>query len=160
MPQASMLVMSSPLLLGQVPVAGLVEVSASIPPIALEAPARPSEELLAISWTLTPSQEEPPAGQRQESDLPEDPEGDNDSEIIVEGEYGPVEGDPMGAVNETSFRITQSVDEAFVAPLAYGYRDGLPDPLRDGVGNFLQNLREPSNFLNFLLQFDDLLDLK
>ncbi|NQX94979.1 MAG: VacJ family lipoprotein, partial [Erythrobacter sp.] len=66
--------------------------------------------------------------------------------------YGPPKTDPMERVNEESYRITQQLDEVFVEPVAYAYRDGLPDPLRDGLGNFVRNLGEPNNALNFLLQ--------
>jgi phospholipid-binding lipoprotein MlaA len=46
----------------------------------------------------------------------------------------------------------QAVDEAFVAPIAYGYQKGLPEPIRDGIHNALNNLDEPIVLLNFLLQ--------
>lgn len=162
MPQASMLMMTSPLLMGPVPAVSMVEVSVSVPPVVIQAPVAEPADLLPISWSLAQVQQGPPdtAGQGEASpdelDSGEEGEGASDtpeSEIIVSGEYGPVEGDPMGAINETSYRITQELDETFVAPLAYGYRDGLPDPLRDGLGNAVRNLREPANFLNFLLQF-------
>lgn len=39
-----------------------------------------------------------------------------------------------------------------VEPVANAYRDGLPEPIRDGLGNVVKNLGEPSNALNFLLQ--------
>jgi phospholipid-binding lipoprotein MlaA len=55
-------------------------------------------------------------------------------------------------VNEVSFGAVQSVDKAIIAPIAYGYRDGLPGPIRDGMHNVLNNLDEPVVFLNFLLQ--------
>ena len=56
-------------------------------------------------------------------------------------------------MNEVSFVAVQAVDGAFVAPIAYGYQKGLPEPLRDGIHNTLNNLDEPVVFLNFLLQF-------
>jgi phospholipid-binding lipoprotein MlaA len=55
-------------------------------------------------------------------------------------------------VNEVSFGAVQSVDKAIIAPIAYGYRDGLPAPIRDGLHNVLNNLDEPIVFVNFLLQ--------
>ena len=85
----------------------------------------------------------PPAG-----DEPVEESG----EIIIEGSYGPPEGDPVEKLNAESYRITQAVDEALVEPVAYAYRDGLPEPVRDGLGNVVRNLGEPSNALNFLLQ--------
>ena len=45
-----------------------------------------------------------------------------------------------------------AADGAVIEPMAYAYRDGLPEPIRDGLGNVVRNLGEPSNALNFLLQ--------
>jgi len=151
LPSASFLMMASPLLVGPAPVNAALEVATLVP---IEV-ATAREELLpwedqaphvlALNWSLTPVQdgEGPP---EESGTLPDG------SEIVVEGEVGPIERDPMAAVNEASFRITQEVDQILVEPLADGYRDGLPAPLRDGLGNVVRNLREPANFLNFLLQ--------
>lgn len=151
MPSASMMMMATPLLVGPAPVTAALELSAVAPIEAARASAQqlpwenPGPDLLQLNWSLVPAQENqgPPA---QGDDQPDG------SEIVVEGDVGPTERDPMAAVNETSFRITQRVDAVFVEPLASGYRDGLPGPLRDGLGNVVRNLREPANFLNFLLQ--------
>lgn len=158
MPNASLLVMTSPMLMGPVPTIAAADVLANAPvPIVAEAAIAPVSAPLAISWSLTavqntrdttqPSENDPPA---EADEAQSDPEGER--EIIVEGEYGPVRNDPVGQINETSYRITQNLDRALVEPVAYAYRDGLPDPLRDGLGNVVRNLREPANFLNFLLQ--------
>jgi phospholipid-binding lipoprotein MlaA len=72
--------------------------------------------------------------------------------IVVTANQGPPKGDPIAVVNEVSFGAVQSVDKAIIAPIAYGYRDGLPAPIRDGLHNVLNNLDEPIVFLNFLLQ--------
>jgi phospholipid-binding lipoprotein MlaA len=108
----------------------------------------PSEHLPgvapAVGWSLSAAQPEPPPQEGEPS------EGEN--EILVEGQYGPPKSDPMERINEDSYRITQAVDEALVEPVAYAYRDGLPEPIRDGLGNVVRNLGEPSNALNFLLQ--------
>lgn len=98
----------------------------------------------AIVWSLSAAQPEPPP-------VKDEPDK-SDNEIVVEGEYGPPKSDPMERVNEESYRITQAVDEAVVEPVAYAYRDVLPEPIRDGLGNVVRNLGEPSNALNFLLQ--------
>jgi len=95
----------------------------------------------------------PPDGvpQDETAPLPEDGEGAT-NEIVVEGTYGPPKSDPLEDLNEESFRVTQAVDQALLEPIAYAYRDGLPEPIRDGVGNVIRNLSEPSNMLNYLLQ--------
>lgn len=61
-------------------------------------------------------------------------------------------GDPLAEANAESFGITQEVDEALVGPIARAYKDGLPRPVRSGIRNFLNNLREPIVAVNFLLQ--------
>lgn len=102
--------------------------------------------VLDLDWSLAQSQDGkgPPDETAEESD---------EREIVVEGEYGPSERDPAAVFNETSYRITQDLDEVFLEPVAYAYRDGLPGPLRDGLGNVVRNLSEPTNFINYLLQF-------
>lgn len=140
MPSLSLLTTSPPLL------------SAALS-IASPLPAAP------VEWSLTPQDAEVPSGpaspepEAQTSPPPEgEPPGGEVTEIVVEGEYGPPAGDPIEQINAESYRITQAVDEALVEPLAYAYRDGLPEPIRDGLGNVVRNLGEPSNALNFLLQ--------
>ena len=145
------MMMASPLLVGPAPVNAALEMAA-LAPIesatsrvdALSWETR-APDILVIHWSLSPAQEnEAPPGEGEG-------QGDED-EIVVQGKVGPVDRDPMVAVNEASFRITQQVDAVLVEPLADGYRSGLPGPLRDGLGNVVRNLREPANFLNFLLQ--------
>ncbi|NBW76942.1 MAG: VacJ family lipoprotein [Sphingomonadaceae bacterium] len=76
----------------------------------------------------------------------------NPDEIIVAGQGAPP-GDPAAAVNEVSFEAVQAVDKAVVAPIAEGYVKATPKPVRQGVHNALNNLSEPINFVNSLLQF-------
>ncbi|MEO1487893.1 MAG: VacJ family lipoprotein [Pseudomonadota bacterium] len=118
------------------------------------AAGRPPLNILVLDWALSGQTNIPPEGPQNDlgnEDQPPD-ESEQSNEIIVEGEYGPPEGDPMAVVNETSYRITQQLDDVFVEPIAYAYRDGLPGPIRDGLGNVVRNLGEPNNALNFLLQ--------
>ncbi|MEL7189722.1 MAG: VacJ family lipoprotein [Pseudomonadota bacterium] len=118
-------------------------------------------QVIATSWSLTPGdsqQTASAAAEERQQDLEEgapteqENSASDDSEIIVEGSYGPPDSDPAEALNFESYRITQAVDDALVEPVAYAYRDGLPTPLRDGLGNVVRNLGEPVNALNFLLQ--------
>lgn len=162
--------MAGPLLAGPAPVDVALDVAASV---ALEGAAASSIEValsheswrssddarqvLALDWSLAASQDS--AG-TDETTPPGTNDGNRDSgreqdgsEIVVEGEYGPSERDPAAVFNETSYRITQDLDEVFLEPIAYAYRDGLPGPLRDGLGNVVRNLSEPTNFINYLLQF-------
>lgn len=75
------------------------------------------------------------------------------ADIVVTARGEPPAGDPLQEANIASYRAVQSIDKAFVAPVATGYQGIVPEPVRDGLGNALRNLGEPVNFLNFLLQF-------
>jgi len=72
-------------------------------------------------------------------------------EIVVTGRRASPE-DPLAGLNSTSFDVTQSVDKAIVAPVAFAYKEVMPRPIRSGLRNFLHNLSEPIVFLNFMLQ--------
>lgn len=61
-------------------------------------------------------------------------------------------GDPAAAINAVSFDATQAVDDALIGPMSRAYTSALPRPVRDGVRNFLGNLREPIVAVNYLLQ--------
>jgi phospholipid-binding lipoprotein MlaA len=119
------------------------------------APAPPEPQaIVPLAWSLAAAQEASAAGAPQDDSVP--PAGADDqpqvNEIVVEGTYGPPKSDPAEKINAASYAVSQAVDEVLVEPLAYGYRDVLPEPLRDGLGNVVRNLGEPSNALNFLLQ--------
>lgn len=139
MPNLALLTVSQPLLAAALGVA--------------EAPPREPEPVAvaALAWSLQDAATtgEPPA---QGETPPEQTPPDEVNEIVVEGDYGPPASDPAEQFNAESYRITQAVDEAVIEPVAYAYRDGLPGPVRDGLGNVVRNLGEPSNALNFLLQ--------
>ncbi|MEM7688502.1 MAG: VacJ family lipoprotein [Pseudomonadota bacterium] len=170
MPNASLIALTSPLLLAQAPEAALAPVASPVPTIEAIAMADPdavtrvgTAGMLNLQWTLAaaqpadtpPSEEgpgdEPADDEDQESDQQGGQQGEG-SQIVVEGSYGPPENDPVQEINAESYRITQELDDALVEPVAYAYRDGLPGSLRNGLGNVVNNLREPNNALNFLLQ--------
>ncbi len=149
MPSLTLLATSPPL---------MSAVLALAPPAPLPPPA-PAAGVVPIAWSLAAPQDEA-AGPQDDAPPPADdtpaegeapPEGEI-NEIVVEGDYGPPASDPAEEINAESYRITQAVDSALVEPVAYAYRDGLPEPVRDGLGNVVRNLGEPSNALNFLLQ--------
>ncbi len=138
--------------------------SAALAVAAPDATALPQAEVAPVMWSLAAAQEEGRKGSAtRPRDTPADgpptdpaPQLDENgqpiNEIVVEGEIGPPKSDPFESVNEDSYRITQAVDNAVFEPVAYAYRDGVPEPIRDGLGNVVRNLGEPSNALNFLLQ--------
>ena len=142
MPGFVLLTTSSPLL------GAALAAAAPAPLVAAEAERSP--RIVPIVWSLATAQETQPA----EGDPPA-PDGEAppaEGEIVVEGQVGPPKSDPVEAVNEESYRAVQAVDAAVIEPVANAYRDGLPEPIRDGLGNVVRNLGEPSVALNFLLQ--------
>ena len=157
MPNAALVALTSPLLLGQAPEVALGP-DAFLPRVAA-APFIETQpvleitrsDVLVVPWSLAAAQPAQ-APQDEEGARDDKAQESGDNPIVVEGSYGPPKADPMERINEESYRITRQLDETFVEPVAYAYRDGLPGPLRDGLGNAVNNLREPNNALNFLLQ--------
>jgi phospholipid-binding lipoprotein MlaA len=117
--------------------------------LAVQGAPAPAPAVEVAAWSLA---EAPPPPEQPAPEEPQDAPQDESDEIVVEGEYGPPAGDPAEKFNAQSYRITNAVDQAVIEPVAYAYRDGLPTPIRDGLGNVVKNLGEPSNALNFLLQ--------
>lgn len=75
-----------------------------------------------------------------------------DDDIIVVEARPRSPADPFVAANAQSFAVTQQVDKAFVGPVSLAYKTRIPEPIRNGIRNFLNNTREPVIFLNYLLQ--------
>lgn len=65
---------------------------------------------------------------------------------------GPNPDDPYEDFNRQMFAFNESVDKAVIEPVAYGYRAVTNDTVREGVGNFSNNLGEPLTFVNHILQ--------
>ncbi len=62
--------------------------------------------------------------------------------------------DPLEPMNRGLFRFSQVVDHLVLQPVAKTYRFVTPRPARTRVRNFFQNLGEPVNFVNAILQGD------
>lgn len=60
--------------------------------------------------------------------------------------------DPYESFNRRMFAVHEAIDHAVLEPVARGYRSVAPEPVRNGVTNFLRNLRSPIVFANDLLQ--------
>ena len=60
--------------------------------------------------------------------------------------------DPFQPFNRAMFTFNDAVDRVLIRPLAVGYRAVLPQPIRNGVNNFFDNLRAPTTLLNDILQ--------
>src|SRR5215471_15950791 len=60
--------------------------------------------------------------------------------------------DPFEDANRKIFEFNQFVDRNAIVPAAKAYRAALPDPVRDSLRDFLNNLRAPLIFVNDTLQ--------
>ncbi len=60
--------------------------------------------------------------------------------------------DPLEPMNRTIFGFNMAVDRLVLKPAAKGYRTVVPSPVRKGVNNFFNNLKQPVYFVNALLQ--------
>jgi phospholipid-binding lipoprotein MlaA len=65
---------------------------------------------------------------------------------------GSPDNDPLEGFNRKVTSFNLKADRWVLVPVAKGYQKILPQPVRNGVNNFVRNLREPYNVLNDLLQ--------
>lgn len=62
--------------------------------------------------------------------------------------------DPFEPFNRAMFAVHEAVDKAALEPLARGYEAITPGPVREGVGNALDNLKAPVILANDILQLE------
>lgn len=60
--------------------------------------------------------------------------------------------DPNEATNRRVHDFNKKVDRTLLRPASNGYGDGIPDPVRKGVGNVAGNLATPGYFVNDVMQ--------
>ncbi|MEO7477723.1 MAG: VacJ family lipoprotein [Lysobacteraceae bacterium] len=60
--------------------------------------------------------------------------------------------DPWEHYNRRIYRFNKRVDTALLKPLAQGYVRIVPEPVRDSVSHFYENLRQPITAANLLFQ--------
>jgi phospholipid-binding lipoprotein MlaA len=60
--------------------------------------------------------------------------------------------DPLEPLNRSIYEFNEGVDRAIVKPVATAYVDVMPSPVRAGVGNFFDNLRDAWSAVNAALQ--------
>ena len=60
--------------------------------------------------------------------------------------------DPWERMNRHTTAFNDTLDTYVAEPVARGYRQTVPEPVRDGVGNVFSNLGEPANAVNNALQ--------
>lgn len=62
------------------------------------------------------------------------------------------DNDPIEPFNRAMFAFNKQMDGMFLRPAAVAFKEALPEPVQDGVHNFLSNLRGPVVLANDLLQ--------
>lgn len=60
--------------------------------------------------------------------------------------------DPMEPFNRGVFAVNVALDKVILKPVAFVYKEALPDPFQDWIRNFLHNLRTPVILANDILQ--------
>jgi phospholipid-binding lipoprotein MlaA len=60
--------------------------------------------------------------------------------------------DPLESFNRSMFAFNEGVDQAVLKPVAQGYRAVTPQPVRQGVTNFFDNLEDMWSTINSALQ--------
>lgn len=60
--------------------------------------------------------------------------------------------DPLIEINKVVFQLNDYFDALLLRPMAVGYSNYTPQPLRTGVSNFFSNMRDLNAFANNLLQ--------
>ena len=61
--------------------------------------------------------------------------------------------DPLEPFNRGVYRFNDALDTAVLKPVAMTYRDVIPERVRQGLGNFFENLEDVWSFVNNSLQF-------
>lgn len=64
------------------------------------------------------------------------------------------QNDPWEKTNRDIFDFDVKLDHAVARPIARGYRDTVPEPVRDGIHNAVTNLNSPVILANDVLQGD------
>jgi phospholipid-binding lipoprotein MlaA len=64
------------------------------------------------------------------------------------------QNDPWEKTNRDVFDFDVKLDHAVARPIAKGYNQALPQPVRDGIHNAVINLNSPVVLANDVLQFD------
>ncbi|HSA66192.1 MAG TPA: VacJ family lipoprotein [Methyloceanibacter sp.] len=67
------------------------------------------------------------------------------------GDAGEV-SDPFEKMNRSMFERNMRFNHAVIYPAAKTYHNGVPEPVRNSIGNFVSNLNEPFVFANDVLQ--------
>ena len=73
---------------------------------------------------------------------------------VTSAAHAETDGDPLESMNRGIFAFNQAADTYILRPVAVSYRYITPQVVRTHLGNFADNLSEPLNGVNSLLQGD------
>jgi len=76
----------------------------------------------------------------------------SDEEPPAQASVAAAANDPFEPMNRKIFDMNEGFDKVVLLPVAQAYVDVVPEPARDSVHNFLENLDLPITFANDLLQ--------
>jgi phospholipid-binding lipoprotein MlaA len=62
--------------------------------------------------------------------------------------------DPLEPMNRSIYKFNDVVDNAVLKPVATGYKNVVPSPVRQGVTNFFSNIGDVWSMINHALQFE------
>lgn len=68
------------------------------------------------------------------------------------GQSRDAQWDPLEGVNRGVFKFNRTADKFVLRPIAKGYHNVAPTPVRRGIGNFFYNLTMPTVFVSDMLQ--------
>ena len=144
-----------PDVLPHIVLAAILLAAAPPPTEATVSPPVPAIETTATAPVETPTPVAPPLAETALPAPPHvtEPDPAPSDDIVVSGHHEAPREDPLEGVNYQSYQAVQAVDVAIIAPVAMGYKNAVPKPVRHGIRNFINNLDEPVVALNFLLQF-------
>lgn len=74
------------------------------------------------------------------------------SACAASGPISDPENDPWENYNRSIHKFNSGFDKVLLKPVTSGYHKITPEPIRKGIGNFLNNLAYPNTIFNLLLQ--------
>jgi len=76
--------------------------------------------------------------------------------VVVTGIAGCAPGgeDPLESVNRPIHALNKGIDQVVLRPVTVAYGAVVPPPAQDGISNFANNLGQPGQFVNYVLQGD------
>jgi phospholipid-binding lipoprotein MlaA len=95
----------------------------------------------------------PPAMSQDAAPLSQNPAAQSAASVQpLPGESQAVTPDPLAGFNEPMFTFNLKLDDWVLRPVAKGYSFIAPEPVREGVGRFFDNVRVIPRFANNLFQ--------